>query len=203
MRKKLTYANVMSTLAVVLALTGGAAYAANQLGKNTVGTKQLKKNSVTGAKVKKGTLTGSDINFKKLGVVPEAAHAASADSLPPIEPVHYVGAPGEPPFASGAGNLPSDADGGSITPARFYKDHDGIVHLEGLVIAGVGPNKDEHPVFTLPPGFRPLPGKYLFLGSDEIALIIPSAEGQPFSGTLFATEDGVLSLEGISFRSGS
>jgi hypothetical protein len=36
-----------------LLLSGGAAYAASHLGKNTVGTKQLKKNSVTTAKIKK------------------------------------------------------------------------------------------------------------------------------------------------------
>ena len=46
MRPKLTYANVMSTLCFFLLLSGGAAYAASQLGKNTVGPKQLKKNSV-------------------------------------------------------------------------------------------------------------------------------------------------------------
>ncbi|MFL5897301.1 MAG: hypothetical protein ACJ76D_02380 [Solirubrobacterales bacterium] len=70
-RKRLTYANVMSTLAVFLVLGGGAAFAASQLGKNTVGAKQLKKNAVTAAKVKKdaingakvadGSLTGADV----------------------------------------------------------------------------------------------------------------------------------------------
>lgn len=54
-RKRLTYANVMSSLAVFLILGGGAAYAA--LGKNTVGTKQLKKNAVTTQKVKNGAVT--------------------------------------------------------------------------------------------------------------------------------------------------
>ena len=43
-RKRLTYANVMSSIAVFLVL-GGAAVAATQLPKNSVGSKQLKKNS--------------------------------------------------------------------------------------------------------------------------------------------------------------
>ena len=73
----LTYANVMATVAVFLAL-GGGAMAATNLGKNSVGTKQLKKNSVTGAKVKRGTLTGANINLAKLGTVPSATNAASA-----------------------------------------------------------------------------------------------------------------------------
>jgi hypothetical protein len=50
-RKRLTYANVMSSIAVFMML-GGAAIAASQLPKNSVGTKQLKKNAVTTPKIK-------------------------------------------------------------------------------------------------------------------------------------------------------
>ncbi len=78
-RPKLTYANVMATIAVFIAL-GGASYAAIKLPKNSVGSKQLKKNSVTGAKVKDRSLTGADINASNLGVVPSAQAAAHADS---------------------------------------------------------------------------------------------------------------------------
>lgn len=48
---KLTYANVISTLCLVLLLGGGTAYAASQLGKESVGTKQLKKEAVTPPKL--------------------------------------------------------------------------------------------------------------------------------------------------------
>ena len=47
---RLTYANVMATVAVFLAL-GGGAYAALELPKNSVGTKQLKNHAVTPKKV--------------------------------------------------------------------------------------------------------------------------------------------------------
>lgn len=60
-RKRLTYANVMSTIAVFLMLGGGAAFAAVHLGKNTVGTKQLKKNAVSAAKVKNGAINGAKV----------------------------------------------------------------------------------------------------------------------------------------------
>lgn len=60
-RSRLTYANVMSTIAVFLIIGGATAFAATHLGKNSVGTKQLKKNAVTGAKVKDGSLTGADV----------------------------------------------------------------------------------------------------------------------------------------------
>lgn len=99
-RKRLTYANVMSSIAVFLVLGGATAFAASQLGKNSVGSKQLKKNAVTaakikgkavttskiadkavtGAKVADGSLTGTDINAASLGTVPNANRAASSDS---------------------------------------------------------------------------------------------------------------------------
>jgi hypothetical protein len=40
---KLTYANVISTICLFLLLGGGAAFAASQLGKNSVGPKQLRR----------------------------------------------------------------------------------------------------------------------------------------------------------------
>jgi hypothetical protein len=54
LRRHLTYANVAATLALFLAL-GGAAYAATQLPKNSVGTKQLRNGAVTAAKIAKQT----------------------------------------------------------------------------------------------------------------------------------------------------
>ncbi len=67
-RKHLTYANVMVTLLVFVVL-GGGAYAAGQLGKNTVGTKQLKNDAVKSGKVKDGTLQAGDL---APGVLPGA-----------------------------------------------------------------------------------------------------------------------------------
>ncbi|MBS1879215.1 MAG: hypothetical protein JST31_06865 [Actinobacteria bacterium] len=61
MSAKLTYSNVMVTILAVVVLGGGTAYAASQLGKESVGTRQLKKEAVTPAKLSKkakSTLTG-------------------------------------------------------------------------------------------------------------------------------------------------
>jgi hypothetical protein len=60
-RLRLTYANVISTLALFLVLSGGAAYAASHVPANSVGTKQLRKAAVTGAKVEDGSLSGADL----------------------------------------------------------------------------------------------------------------------------------------------
>lgn len=54
LRTRLTYANVMATIAVFLAL-GGGAYAAIKLPANSVGTKQIKRRAVTPAKLSKAT----------------------------------------------------------------------------------------------------------------------------------------------------
>jgi hypothetical protein len=59
---KLTYANVISTLALFLVLAGGTAFAASQLEKESVGTNALKKEAVTPIKLSKkakSTLTGA------------------------------------------------------------------------------------------------------------------------------------------------
>jgi hypothetical protein len=85
----------VALLALFLAL-GGGAYAAQQLAKNSVGSKQIKKgavtnaklgkNAVTGNKVKNGSLTGADINLATLpkvgsaGTADNANHATNADS---------------------------------------------------------------------------------------------------------------------------
>lgn len=86
-RIRLTYANVVSTLALFLAL-GGVSYAAVKLPANSVGEKQLKKNAVTGKKIKKnaitgdkikaGTISSSDIKLSTLGKVPSATRADSS-----------------------------------------------------------------------------------------------------------------------------
>jgi hypothetical protein len=52
-RSKLTYSNVMVTVLAFIVL-GGTAYAATELGKESVGTKQLKNGAVTKAKIAKG-----------------------------------------------------------------------------------------------------------------------------------------------------
>jgi hypothetical protein len=59
--RKLTYANVMSSLAVFLVLGGATAFAATHLDRNSVGTAQLKPGAVTGAKLRQHAVTGEKI----------------------------------------------------------------------------------------------------------------------------------------------
>ena len=61
-RKRLSYANVMATLAVFMVL-GGGAYAVS---KNSVGTKQLKNNSVDTKQLKNKAVTNAKIDKKTI-----------------------------------------------------------------------------------------------------------------------------------------
>jgi hypothetical protein len=72
LRKRLTYANVMSTLAVFIAL-GGSSYAAF-----TISGSEIKNRSIAGKKLRKNTLTGVHIRESRLRRVP---HAKTADTL--------------------------------------------------------------------------------------------------------------------------
>ena len=99
---RLSYANVMATIAVFIAL-GGASYAAVKLPKNSVGTKQLKKNAVTGAKVKPATLTGSDIKASTLGTVPNATRAATAGHADSAGDANTLQGRGADAFVQGSG----------------------------------------------------------------------------------------------------
>jgi hypothetical protein len=76
LRLGLTYANVIATLALFLAL-GGGAYAAFKLPKNSVGSKQLKANAVNSAKVADGSLLAGDF---RAGQLPAGAQGAKGDT---------------------------------------------------------------------------------------------------------------------------
>jgi hypothetical protein len=164
LRARLTFANVVSVIALFLAL-GGSAYAFH-LGKNSVGSKQLKKNAVvtakikkeavTANKVKKGTLTGTQIDASTLGTVPTAQTANIANSVAPSETFHEVGAPGQPGFLNGWSNLGVSA-GGIPETVAFYKDQEGVVHLRGEAISGT----EGTFIFKLPPGDRPSSGRVI------------------------------------------
>lgn len=208
---------VISILALIVALAG-TAYAATKLPKNSVGAKQIKKNAVTtaklkkgavtGAKVKKESLTGTNINLAKLGTVPVAQ---TANSLATPEAIHLVGAAGEPPFLSGSGNVGQLAESGiNLVSSGFYKDHDGVVHLEGVAKIG---EEGSLPgaVFQLPVGFRPPAGTVqIYTGNEKIGgaqLLVfgsnTSTTGKDVSGLVLGEVSKAAILSGITFRASS
>lgn len=82
LRRHLSYANVMASIAVFLAL-GGVGYAAttlngNELISRSVGAGKLKNGTLTSKQVKKNALTGEVIDESTLAIVPQAQTAVSA-----------------------------------------------------------------------------------------------------------------------------
>lgn len=67
MRSRLSYANVMATVAVFLAVAGGSAYAVG-LGKGKVTTKTIKNGAVTTGKLGAGAVTRPKANLSSLGL---------------------------------------------------------------------------------------------------------------------------------------
>ncbi|MEP6909555.1 MAG: hypothetical protein ABI896_03885 [Actinomycetota bacterium] len=106
---RLSYANVVATLALFIAL-GGTSYAAVALAPNSVGTKQLKKNAVISSKVKNRSLLARDF---KAGQLPRGAQGPKGDK-------------GDPGLASGpaggdlTGSYPNPQIGaGKVTPTKI------------------------------------------------------------------------------------
>src|SRR5687767_10637047 len=70
LRRRLSYANVVATLALFVAL-GGSSYAVSQISGS-----ELRNHSVAGKKLKRNTIGGSRIKESRLGTVPRARNAA-------------------------------------------------------------------------------------------------------------------------------
>ena len=103
MRRHLSFSNVVSLLALFVAL-GGGAYAVAQLPRNSVGTAQLKANAVTSAKVKDGSLTSKDFKRGTLHTVRGPAG--------PAGPKGDTGASGATGLRGPTGDVgPAGADG--------------------------------------------------------------------------------------------
>lgn len=145
-RKRLTYANVMSSLAVFLVLGGATAFATG-LAKNSVGSKQIKKNAVTTAKIKNNAVTTAKIQN---GAVTSTKIAAGAVGTTQLANDSVTGEKvvesslGEVPLAASAKKVTGGAAGGAL--AGTYPNPslaDGAVTGTNLKASGT---------FTLNPG---------------------------------------------------
>jgi hypothetical protein len=97
---KLTYANVVATLALMIAISGGTALAATHL----ITGKQIAKGTISATNIEKHTLTSS--LFKK-GVKLRGARGATG----PAGAAGAAGAPGAPGSAIAYGLLEKNANG--------------------------------------------------------------------------------------------
>jgi hypothetical protein len=162
---------------IAFIVLGGGAYAAFHLPKNSVRSK-----NIVNGEVKKPDLKAP-------------------------EGFHRVDASGEPQFESGASNASVTLNVPEAPPAAFYKDNEGVVHLQGLVITA--PNGR---IFDLPRGYRPKTGKdntFTVLcagapcGGKSAYLTIQGAgvaAGHPGGLLVAPTGTSEVSLDGVTFR---
>jgi hypothetical protein len=147
LRPRPTYANATATLALFVAL-GGGAYAATALPPNSVGSKHLKRGAVVTAKIRNNavnrskvldnSLTGADIKESSIAKVPSATaadtatHAAASAAL---DKVTYKTAAGSAPASSAANVATATCDSGQHVVG-------GGVKLDN---AGIGVINDSYP----------------------------------------------------------
>jgi Collagen triple helix repeat (20 copies) len=113
LKKHLTYANVIATLALFLSLTAGS-YAAVQLGKGTVKSANIANNAVNSAKVRDGSLLKADF---KAGQLPTGARGETGSKGDP----GATGPKGDPGAAGPKGDpgSPGPAGAGTLTATSY------------------------------------------------------------------------------------
>jgi len=227
-RRRLTYANVMATLAVVIAITGtSTAVAAVIINSNS----EVAQDTISGHKPPAGdhanVISGS-INATDL-----ANKSVTAGKIKPPEAWHEVAAGSTSGDACADPNATaifcSELDpeigyfawhnwGNEFATAGFYKDQLGIVHLKGLIVAPFG-SASKAPrfssIFRLPAGYAPTAFRiFASEGSSfETGLdVAPSRINVRTDGMVEMEQDcdtngyecsadgGYFTLDGITFR---
>ena len=197
--ERLSYANVLATAAVFIAL-GGSAWA---VAANSVGTKQLKNNAVKTPKIANGAVKTAKIGD---GAVTAAKLAGEVEPWQPL-PLNTFFQPSLCFWtAYGAGQ----------TAPAYFRDSSGVVHLKGFVRAndgnqaacGAGADFQDGRIALLPVGYQP-DEQWVFptLSNDAPGRIDVNSDGQVRIGGFFPTYFPTfanatvwVSLDGITFR---
>jgi hypothetical protein len=180
LRRPFTYANVVATLALFLAISGGAVYAATNLGKNAVKStniaakavknrnlasnavkaKNLAANAVTGAKIKKEAVTPGKLKKASLTRANLAAGTLAGLQVAEIASAAVPGLTTEVP--GGGGTLVPLTGTASFTPVAG-KSYELLTELKGTPTDVDGPGGEVCSAFVsvLVNGF-PMSGAGIF-----------------------------------------
>lgn len=209
MRERLTYANVMSTLAVFLLLGGGAVAATK------IGSKDIAKNAIKSKHIKKGQVKKADIKANAVNSKRVADGSLTAADMVAEEPVHVIGAPGEPTFRNGGDgdcvwyDVSTSPEVDGWAPVGFRKDRFGYVHLSGVFAGDDAPDGDgqcggpadtldDLHAFTLPPGYQPAKTAVFPVGNGSVMIVGAGGAVMP-TGTL---EPGAIMVTDPTFGVG-
>lgn len=109
--------------------------------------------------------------------------------------LRVVGASGSSPFTNSWANF-----GGTNQPASYWKDQDGIVHLEGVVKNGTLGLA----AFVLPPGYRPsLDRFFAVLSNSTFGTVQVTGSGNVIPLAVGTASNASYALDGITFRTGT
>ncbi len=204
-------AMIVATIALIAALTASAGALP---GTNSIFKDDIRKDAVGLSELREegdrdGGLTGAYVVESSLGIVPLATaaeratvadravaadSAARAGGLVAPEAYRVVGAPGNPGFENGCGNV-----GAPYGSAAFFKDHEGMVHLRGAVTC----SGTSQPAFLLPPGYRPAAGavhSQLQSVANRPGGIGAVVVGGTTGAVTAPNASGAFWIDGISFR---
>ena len=197
MRERLTYANVMSTIAVFLALGLGGAYAADKItskdiAKSAVTSKAIKNKAVKGKDVKDATLRSADYGDGSVAAVDLVAN-------PPVAPlVLGNGGEGDCIWTDVTADFPGSA------PVSARRDAFGEVALsgatgpvpgsggDGMCDGGGAESLEDSTVTTLPPDYRPALSQSFVNSSSGGVILVAGVNGLTL-GTSNLAPGGVFS----------
>jgi hypothetical protein len=127
-RAKLSYANVVSTLCLILLVGGGTAFAAKSMidgksiAKNSLPGNRIASHSIAGTQVKNGALGGAQIDEGSLGQVPSAKSADSSSHAGVADLAHSADSAVEAAHAAAATNADHAGDATTLdglSPSSF------------------------------------------------------------------------------------
>jgi len=178
MRRRLSYSNVVATLALFLALGLGGAYAAdkitsNDIAKSAVTSKAIKNKTVKGKDVKDKTLTGAD--YKDGSVRPADLFGATVVS-PPLS----NGGEGDCLWTDFSTEIPP------LQPVSYRRNGYGEVTFSGAAVPVDGPGGD-----------GACDGAGPDASGDSVVLVIPP-EDRPARPHIFPSAGGILIVAGVN-----
>lgn len=174
MRDRLTYSNVVATLALFIAL-GGTGYAAA-----TITSGDIKNRTIRGGDVKKNALGGNEINERKLRTVPRATRAqtaAGADISKNAETANQA----NNSLNADVANVARDANSLAGQGVGAFERSSRIQFASAPIEPG-GPG-DERTLFSWPEMGVELKTSSVACGSDEIRLRLIKSSG-PYTEVL-------------------
>jgi hypothetical protein len=190
-------AMVVALIALVFAMSGTAVAATHLVN----GDNLIKKNSLSANRVRSHTLTGTQIDFSKLGTVPSATNAVTAQTangLPALTWTNLTLQDGWIVYGAGI----------SYGTPSYTKDTQGFVHLSGALN---GATNTSTLFAVLPTGFRPTRSSIVWLRAAStnndaqphlVDIEIMSTTGAMYAEPATGSTMAFVDLEGISFYAG-